>query len=99
MVASQLALMLMRNKLVSSVGRQLLSSLALLHARQATLTPLIRFTLPPFPLTQIMFFSTHWFACIFYLIARIESAGNPDFGGSWVGQAWSRFEGLNTMSR
>jgi hypothetical protein len=47
----------------------------------------------------MLFFSCHWFACIFYLIARMEADKAPQFQGSWIGAAWARFDGLSTFQR
>ncbi|KAJ9525282.1 hypothetical protein QJQ45_020813 [Haematococcus lacustris] len=47
----------------------------------------------------VLLFSCHWFACAFYLVARVEAAGQSQGGSSWVGNAWFRFDDLNTMSR
>ncbi|KAJ9532882.1 hypothetical protein QJQ45_010984 [Haematococcus lacustris] len=36
---------------------------------------------------------------MFYLLARMEADGRDNMQGSWVGNAWFRFEGKDTMSR
>ncbi len=48
---------------------------------------------------QILFLSSHWFACAFYLLARIESSRGFAQGNSWVGRAWFRFETLDWGQR
>ena len=36
--------------------------------------------------------SCHWFACIFYFVARVESFGGS-WEGTWVGNHEERFSG------
>ena len=37
--------------------------------------------------------SCHWFACMFYLIARIELYNTGSFDNTWVGRHPTRFDG------
>lgn len=46
--------------------------------------------LPP----QYIFYTTHWMACVFYLVAKLELSEDRT---SWVGQASHRFEGHSTF--
>ena len=36
--------------------------------------------------------SCHWFACMFYFIARVEYASTGSWDGTWVGRHYRRFD-------